>query len=197
MTHLKEEEFIDVLLGEPHDVGLKQHLEQCEACATQMETLRLGLEATREVEPTVPLMAVPRISHRRFKRRQMVTRISWIAAAAMLLFSLLGFRLEINNEGFAIQFALPGSGAQVSEQKVAELEERLKVMELNAAIAQSDLDARFNMLFEETGEERRAFSEALDMKMTDLRIENANYLSSIRADLQDGFRKPDTRGKLQ
>ena len=52
MKHLKEEELIDVLMGEPHWEDLDRHLEECDSCRAQLETLQLGLDAARQAKPS-------------------------------------------------------------------------------------------------------------------------------------------------
>ncbi len=198
MTHLREEEFIDVLMGEPHSSILEQHLADCGDCRKRMHQLEQGLHLAREAEPRIPLMVVPKISYRAFKRRSIFSKLTWVAAAAMLLFSLFGLRLEVGASGFALQFSWLGQGSNHAESRIQELESNLmSAIELNAALTQSQLDARFNALLEERDDEIGSFSRALNTKITDFKLQNALFLASAKEELSTAAREREMRGKLQ
>lgn len=192
MKHLTEEEFIDVLFQVPHDARLDRHLEACEPCREQLETLRIGESAARSAEPVIPeQMPTPLISSRVFKRRLKINRLTWVAAAAMFLLSFLGFRMEFNNDQFSMQFSLLG-GSQtesVETERIAHLEQRLvEMIELNAELTQKQLDARFNALYDDRTQEIGAFSEALETKLQDLELANQLYLTDVKTDLEGTIR---------
>lgn len=197
MTHLREEDFIDLLLGEPHSSKLDRHLATCNGCREQMRVLEHGLGLAREAEPRAPIMVVPKISYRSFKRRSIFSKLTWVAAAAMLLFSLFGLRLEVGSQGFALQFSWLGRSTGNTESRIRDLESNfMKAIELNAALTQSQLDARFNALFEERDQEMGSFSKALHTKMTDLTFQNALFLASAKEELSATARERELRGKL-
>lgn len=187
MKHLSEEEFIDVLFQVPHDTQLDQHLAACASCSDQLETLRLGESAARRAEPAIPAnMPTPLISSRVYKRRLTVSRLTWVAAAAMFLLSFLGFRMEYNQNQFSMQFSLlGGEQTQVEEERIAHLEQRLvEMIEINAELTQKQLDARFNALYDDRSQDIGAFSEALETKLQDLELANQMYLTNVKTDLE-------------
>jgi hypothetical protein len=190
MKHLTEEEFIDVLFEVPHDARLDRHLASCEACQQQLETLRLGEQAARSVEPVIPEdMPTPMISSRFFKRKVRVNRLTWVAAAAMFLLSVLGFRMEYNQNQFSMQFSLVGTQSSAEEERIAHLEQRLvEMIELNAELTQQQLDARFNALYDDRNQDIGVFSEALETKMKDLELANQLYLTNVKTDLEGTIR---------
>lgn len=194
MKHLTEEEFIDVLFQVPHDTRLDRHLEACQACSDQLETLRIGESAARSVEPVLPEhMPTPLISSRVFRRRITKSRLTWVAAAAMFLLSFLGFRMDYSDQQFSMQFSLLGNQPSVEEQRIAHLEQRLvEMIEINAELTQKQLDARFNALYDDRSQEIGQFSQALETKLQDLEIANQLYLTNVKTDLE-GTIKAQTR----
>jgi len=128
MNHLNEEQLIDVLMEEPDGQTFKKHLADCDICNERYHTLELGLNAARENKPAIPLMPVPRISYEKFRKKSLTTRLTWLAAAAALMLSFSGFRMEMGrgNGGVAISFSLPGLSSNNDSGRVAELEQKLE-----------------------------------------------------------------------
>jgi len=199
MKRLSEEQLIDIALGEPHPEAWDAVLDNSPEDQARLAVLRDGLRAARKVEPRVPPMPLPPISYQRFKRRAVATRLAWLAAAAMLLFSLMGLRVEVGPDGMALQFSIFGGGPdQETEERIAVLEERLiEAIELRSALAQSQIDARFNAFFAERDQDLSAFSQALEVKMTDLEVANAQYLTAVVENVAEMTREREQRGKLQ
>ena len=199
MNHLREEEFIDILMEEPHEAGLRSHLDQCPACLQKFQKLERGLEAARLVEPQIPLMPVRLLSHRRFGGRKNLKRFLGLAAAAMLTLSILGFRVEMSRERIMFQFSMLNGSSQAQEKRLAVLEQRLfETLELNAAITQSNLNAHLNTFYQERDEELDTFTQVLGEKMMDLELKNAQYLVNVKDDLTHQIgNKREPKGALQ
>ena len=171
MKHLTEAEFIDMVMGDLSQPSLNNHLATCSHCRLKLEEIQLGLEAAVEHKPKVPLMVAPKISYTKFKRQSLLTRITWAAAAAILLLSFTGFRLEVDQKGFSFQFSLMGSSQSVDEEKMAMMESRIvELIELNAAITQQQLDQRFNAMFQDQSRDLGEFSKAFGEQLDYLRI---------------------------
>ncbi len=131
MNHLNEEQLIDVLMEEPNGLALKEHLVDCEICNERYHTLELGLNAARESKPAIPLMPVPRISYQKFRKQSLTTRLTWLAAAAALMLTFSGFRMEMggDNGAVAISFGLPGLSSNNDAGRVAQLEQQLESLD--------------------------------------------------------------------
>lgn len=110
MRHLREDEFIDVLMGESHEKSLDEHLAHCAECTQNLSTLTSGLGAVRSAEPRVPLMALPPITYKSFERRRKSFQRVWLAAAAILIMGLLGLKVQIGNSQMTVQFSFLGAG---------------------------------------------------------------------------------------
>ncbi len=199
MKRLTEEQLIDMAMGEPHPQEWDQRIADNPEDRERLAVLRAGLQAAREIEPKPPLMSVPPITYERFRRRTLLTRLSWAAAAAMLALSLLGLRVEVNDRGVAVQFSLLGSDSKPSsEERIALLEQRLlEAIELKSALTQSQIDARLNAFYNERDRDLNAFSQALEVKMNDLDLNNARYLSVVNDNVAKLERERELRGKLQ
>lgn len=132
MKHPTEEQLIDHLLVSP-DPAITAHLETCEMCAEAYANLEAGLTAARMSKPRVPLMPVPHVSYRAYRKSRSRARMTWIAAAAVLILSIGGFRMEFNEGGLAMQFGLPGFSSGKDAGRIAQLEAQLEKLELISA----------------------------------------------------------------
>ena len=199
MTHLREEDVLDIVMGEGCEPDVRTHLASCASCQERVGSIREGLSFVRDINPSMPTMRQPKISFWKFKRRQLFARASWLAAASLLLFSLLGLRFEVNGEGLAVQFALFGRGQDPRTlERVAALEDRLiQALELNATLTQHQIDARLNAFYADRGQDFDLFSNALNRKMERFEQINALYLVSLQEDVAHSLRERELKGKLQ
>lgn len=197
MTHLTEEQFIDILMGEPRNVELDQHLASCEACQMQMHLLKNGFTLAKAAEPEVPELNFPSINHRQLKKKTWWRRIAWGAAAAMFLLSILGFRMEVDDGSVAFEFALFGNG-KGEQHQMADLEERLlQAIDMNATMAQRQIDERFNAIFQEGEMKMGEFRSAVAKEVEGLSIENDRALAFLRDELNGSIEKLKQEGNLR
>ncbi len=203
MKHLTEVELIDVLMDEARDKSLDAHLQACSACAAQLAELKTGLGGARLVEPEIPLMARPMISHTQFKRQDKTRRMTWIAAAAILMFGLLGFRMEIGNGQMTMQFSFfnGGGGDGVSEQRIAMLEQDLantrQLLELQSIRTEEQMNQRFNAVYEDGHYNLEQIRVLLDNRMQDAELKNALYFNDVNDQIKETLRKQGFKGTLQ
>lgn len=201
MKHLTEEELIDVLMDEPRDKALDQHLEACPPCMEQLSVLKTGLGGARLVEPEIPLMARPLITHSQFTRKEKAQRMTWMAAAAILLFGLLGFRMEVGNGKMTMEFAIFGGGDQVSEARIAMLEQdlanTLQLMELQSLRTEEQMNQRFNAVYEDGHYNLEQIRVMLDSRMEEAELQNALYFNDVNDKVKETLRKNGFKGKLQ
>ena len=199
MTHLNEGQFIDILLGEPRSAALDQHLAQCADCRAQMAVLKGGLNLARIAEPQIPDLRLPPINYRGFKRRAVGRRLVWMAAAAMFLLSMLGFRMEVGDHGWAMQFSLLNRADKpVASESIAALEKRLlEAIELNSTLTQNQLDARFNAIYQEREQVLGNLQETVNRKVEGLELLNAEQLLAVRDEFTGNIEKLKVEGKLQ
>lgn len=199
MRHLTEEEFIDLLMGEIDDPELEAHLRACLECGERMDVLKDGVVATRAVEPKIPDMMLPRISYGDFKRRMMMMRLGWVAAAAVLIFSFLGLRFEMNQNGVSLAFSVLGSqNENVAEARIAELEDRLlEVIEVNAQLTQTQIDQRFDAIHQERDEDFERYAVALGDRINTFETQNAVNIATVREELLNKEREDGVRGTLR
>jgi len=179
MSHLSEEQIIDVVMGEAAEPAWERHLTACSDCRAKRDRVELGLRAARAVKPRVPLMPVPTISYEKYKRGTMKVRMAWIAAAAVLLLSLSGLRIEVDGDGLAIQMGLPGLGGGGNAAKLAELED--KYQRLHYAMAANEI--RSNEIL-------AAFQEELEDR-ENLQANVSYKLDAIELRLRDQFTERD------
>lgn len=200
MTHLNEGQFIDILLGEPRSAALDQHLAKCAQCQGQLAVLRGGLNMARIAEPEIPDLRLPPIKYRAFKRKALGRRLIWMAAAAMFLLSFLGFRMEVGDGGWAMQFSLLNSSKQTQSESesIAALEKRLlEAIELNSTLTQNQLDARFDEIYQEREHVLGNLQETVDRKVEGLQLQNAEQLLAVRNEFAGDIEKLKVEGKLQ
>lgn len=198
MSHLNEEQFIDVLMEETRDPELLSHLDSCGSCQEQMSTLRLGLRGARESMPRMPLMAVPTISYSKFARFNKRRSMMWLAAAAMFLFSILGFRMEIGGNGLVIQFAMFGQTPTTVSSQDDELRALLpETFDLQEVRLQQSMDARFNAFQQESQEMMLNLVHQVNQSFEAQDLQRDDKLIAVQDDLREWFRKQDLKGKLQ
>jgi len=199
MTHLNEGQFIDILMGEPRSAALDQHLAECAQCKAQMAVLRGGLNLAKVAEPQIPDLRLPPIKYRDIKRRAVGRRLVWMAAAAMFLLSILGFRMEVRDGGWAMQFSLLKGASQTSEtESIAALEKRLlEAIELNSALTQNQLDARFDAIYQEREMVLGNLQETVARKVEGLELQNHENLLAVRNEFAGDLEKLKVEGKLQ
>lgn len=200
MKHLSEEQLIDVLMDEPRDPALDRHLEDCPPCSERFRLIADGLYMAQTAEPEIPEMPRPMISHAYFRRRTWLRRAVALPLAAMLVLSLLGFGFQSNQDGFSVQFSLLGKGTNQAsvqqEERINELEARLlEAIELNAKLAQNQMDSRFEAVFQEREQNLSEFSTALNAQIKGIKLQNAEYMVDLREDLIQEARTIATRGK--
>ena len=194
MKHLQEEELIDVLMGEPHWADLDRHLESCETCAANLATLRAGLAAARESKPEVPLMPLPMVSYRGLRRKALMTRLTWVAAAAALVISLLGFRAEIGPDGFSMSFGRFGTSAQ--EERLAFLESSLMDI-MDNSVRRTEIDNYMNANLMEREKDLGEFRTTVDNRVTDFEYQVKLALADLQEEKEKDQREKDLRGKMQ
>jgi len=202
MKHLTEEELIDVLMNEPRDKALDQHLENCPPCLDQMSVLKAGLGGVRLAEPQIPLMARPTISHSQFKRREKTFRMTWMAAAAILMFGLLGFRLEVGDGKMTMEFAFfNGNDGSVSDQRIAMLEQDLantiQLLEMQSIRTEEQMNQRFNAVYEDGHYNLQQIQVLLNNRMEEAELKNALYFNDVNDKVTETIRKSGFKGKLQ
>ena len=200
MTHLNEEKMIDLLMEESPSSESMRHLDACADCQDQFQVLREGLHALKRGKPRLPLMPVPYISGAAFRRRTVRSRLIWAAAAAMLLLSLLGFKLEIGKDAIHLELALFKRG-DVTEQRIMDLEHQLaeavEAIGVQSALTQQQLDNRFNTLYQEQSEELRTMAHFIDRKIQSADLEHKKLLVSFDEENQKRFRENGVKGSLQ
>lgn len=197
MKHLSEEQLIDILMDEPRDAALDQHLAECPPCSERYRLIADGLTMAEAAEPVIPEMPRPMISHRVFRRRTWVKRAVAFPIAAMLVLSLLGFGFQSNQNGFSVQFSLLGGNttAQNQEERIANLEKRLlEAIELNAKLTQNQMDTRFEAVFQERDQNLREFSTALNDQIKGIELQNSEHMVDLREDLLKEVRTVAKRG---
>ena len=201
MNHLNEEQMIDLLLGEVQDRDAEGHLTGCEACADRYDLLQKGLAGARKIKARMPLMPVPTISFDKYRRRTRKSRLTWLAAAAMLFISILGCRVEIGPQGVVIQFALLGQGPQSTnnaETRLAALETRVvEALEINKSLTQLQMDARFNAFSMERDNELGQFTQVLRQNLESLDLSHDHKLVALEDDLLAAIRKDNIKGQLR
>lgn len=200
MTHLSETQLIDVLMQEPGHQQFQAHLTGCPQCRERLDKLKAGMMVARSAEPSVPLLFQPTIDHRTFDRRIRRTRLTWLAAAAVLLLGILGLRIEVGDSKLTLELALfSGSGA--AEQKIQDLEQRLAIatraIELQGSLVQDQIDARFNALYQDRQKDMEDFSVLLQQQMENSEIQNQRYFLAVRDQLLDELTKDNDKGTLQ
>jgi len=197
MTHLQEEQFIDLLLGEPRSVTLDEHLAKCLQCQQQLAKLEKGMALAKLVEPDMAQVKYPSVSYGGYKQKALKTRLVWLAAAAMFILSLLGFRLESNKGSWSVQLSLLGKNQEQSQQ-IAALEQRLlEAIELNNKMTQSQLDARFHAIYQEREQDFGDLREVVVREMRDLETSNSQQLIAVRDEFKGDLEKFKVEGKLQ
>lgn len=194
MTHLNEEQIVDLLLEEPGAEALRPHLEHCAECRDRFDRAASGLRATRAAAPRVPEMPRLPISYRRFQRTALLTRAGWIAAAAMFALSLMGFQFEYEQGRFAVGFSLAGAfqeeTASADAERIAELESRLlEAIELKSELTRSSVDARFEALYQERGEELYRMSDDFKRALENMELQQAQYAGAVRDELREEVAK--------
>lgn len=198
MRHLSEEEMIDVLMGDGVEPALKLHLQECSDCGDQFQTLERGLFATRQVKPKMPLTAIPLISYERFQRQRKTSRMTWLAAAAMLLLALMGFRAEVGTNGLVIQFALFHQTEQRDDQRIAALEQRLmQALEMQSSMTQEQLDERFNAFFMDQDQEFGEFTRVVTTNLKSSNLENERKLLQLSDAVLRQNRKEGALGTMR
>jgi len=194
MNHLKEEELIDVVMGEPHWADLDRHLEQCKECAGKLATLRIGLEAVRDSKPEVPLMPLPMVSYRGLRHKALLTRLGWVAAAACLLVSLLGLRVEIGEKGFSMAF---GRFSEPSyEQRLSFLERNILDI-MDNSVAHADLNNYLTANQLEREDNLGDFRENVANRVTDIEYKVKLLIADFQEANDKKLREQELRGKLQ
>jgi len=201
MTHLNEEELVDVVLGESRVPEHVHHLSGCDACSRKLETLKSGLAAIRAVDHGDFRISRP-LTHRHFWQRLWGRRFLAAAAAVLIGLSILGFRVEIEPSGVAIQFDIIRTNQSPS---VAALEKRLKDAEqrfeegiqIHAAMNQAQLEERFNAIYMERGQELQEFGHQVQSNLVNLDENNALMVAALRNDLYDALKKESLKGTIQ
>ena len=197
MNHLNEEQFIDILMEEPHDKALDEHLAQCDPCRDQMTTLEKGLSGAQMSKPRMPLMAIPTLTYGKYAKHRKTTRYTLLAAAAMLLLSVLGFRMEMSGDkGLVVQFAIFGQVEEsaASEARIAELEDQLTlVLDNVSSIVQGQMNAFYNERDEEVGD----FQDVLYKSMVTHELEYEKKMIDLKDDFHGQMRKLEVRRKMQ
>ena len=196
MRHLSEEDIIDVVMGETTDPAWERHLEACPDCRAEVDRIELGLSAARAVKPRVPLMPVPSISYEKYKRGTVKVRMAWIAAAAALLLSLSGLRIEVGGDGLAIQMGLPGLGTGAASSKLAELEDKYQT--LHYAVAANEI--RSNQLlasFQEEIEDRDDLGVNVSNKLSQFELQILDALGTMTEDDGKNSREQDLEKLLK
>lgn len=201
MSHLTEEELIDVLMGEPHQATLDQHLAGCDTCTNELDLLRDGLTMARRGEPRIPLMVQPIISHTSMDKRIKTSRHIWMAAAAMFFLAIIGLRVEVSDGVLSMEFALIGRSNGVPAQKVQELEQELAqavaAIEVQADMTQNQLDARMNAFYMERDRDMENFTSMLRTSMRERDMYNAKYLSDVDVRMERRLQEHGIKGKMQ
>lgn len=202
MNHLNEEQLIDVLMDEPRQPALDEHLATCEQCSEELNLLRDGLNLAQEVEPRVPLMVRPHLSHIQYKRRMNATRFTWLAAAAMLMLGVLGFRVEVGDGRMSMEFALFSGGtdaatAQRVEQLESELAMAVQVLEFQSETVQNQLDEFYNAFHQERQRDIETFNVLLRDEMQNRDLRNQQYLINAETQLMERIRAQKVTGALQ
>lgn len=201
MTHLNEEQLVDLALGEADAPGHLRHISNCDACRQKLETLQVGLAALRAADQPDFGMSRP-LTHRRFWQRLWGRRFLAAAAAVLIGLSILGFRVEVDPSGVAVQFVMLGTHRSPS---VADLERRLEDAErrfqegiqLHAAIHQAQLEERLNAIYLERGVQMQEFGAQVQDRLISLDENNANMVAALRSDMYDALKKASLKGTIQ
>lgn len=199
MNHLREDQFIDVLMGEPRSASVDMHLAECTACQNNMQGLQDGLRAARIAEPRVPTMPLLPIRFAKFKRQSMMTRLAWLGAAAMLFLSLLGFRVEFSDQGFSMAFSLWQQPATTqNEERIRELETTLAIaLDEMHNMTQQQINMGLAAFYAERDQEIGSFQAVMANKFQELSFDQAENAVTLKQEFEDLLRKDDVRGKLQ
>lgn len=200
MKHLSEEQMIDMITGEDTSPELREHLELCDACRDEVALLRNGFEAVKSVKPRMPLAPVPVISYERFNRHKSFVKKAWIAAAAMLLISLMGLRVEIGGNGLVVQLAIfqGQSDSQAQEQRLAAVEARLlDALEAHSSRTQDQMDARFNAFYMDRDQELGEFSQVVNRNLTNAELSHEQKLLLLEASLLQQAKEKSARSQLR
>ena len=196
MNHLSEEQMIDILMQEPHEMSWRRHLDGCDNCQERFQILEEGLRMARDSKPAVPLMPVPRISFDKYRRTTVRSRMTWLAAAAMLLLSFSGLSLKVDGNGLNVQFGLPGMDSGAQNTRVADLERELELMNYKFAMFKQE-QSNFMALVDERAEESEsAFQNAAFV----FEGEALNRKVEVMAMVKDSFeknRKDEAKAKLR
>ena len=201
MRHLTETELIDLLMEETPRPELADHLDGCRDCRARFSVLQDGLKAARMVEPRVPLMSLPVITHDRLQRQSRMRRFTWLAAAAVLLIGLIGIRVEIAQSRVTFEFALFKRATGQDETRIQALEQQLaltmEAVQVQSALTQHQMDARFNAFFLERDRDLQDISLLLDQKFRDTELKNQKHLVNFNDQLMESLRKQDLKGTLK
>lgn len=99
--HAPPEALVDLSEGLPVEAAVRQHVDACEVCSSQVEELRSALALARQTQPSEPEAGywegfVPRLRSRiaseEVRKRRQLPRWTWLAsAAAVAALASLGF----------------------------------------------------------------------------------------------------------
>ncbi|CAM2011146.1 hypothetical protein [Acanthopleuribacter pedis] len=198
MKHLSEEQLIDILMNEPRDAALDQHLAECPPCNERYRLIADGLSVAEAAEPIIPEMPRPMISHAAFRRRTWLKRAVVLPLAAMLVLSLLGFGFQSDQDGFSVQFSLLGTQTTAAnhDARIADLEQRLlEAIELNTKLTQNQMDSRFEAVFQERDQNLREFSTALNAQIKGIELQNSENMVDLREEMLQEVRTAANQGR--
>lgn len=192
MKHLGEEQLIDLLMGESENQADQDHLAGCDTCTERMAILHDGLKAAKSVKPTMPLAAMPVISFEKYERQRKMVRMTWLAAAAIILMAILGFRAEIGAQGLVVQFALFHQTPSVDETRLMALEDKfMQALETYTSLSQDQFDARFDAFLSANHQELGEFSRVM---RNNINRQNMDYDAKLLK-LEEAFIAQQRSGK--
>jgi len=170
MKHISENELVDMLFCEEITAEQSRHLEQCPECNEQYQTLQEGLKVAGHTDPGNFTMGEPLFRSGVVPGARRWKQAGLMIAAVFLLMSFLGFKVEMGEGRFSVQFSMFSKSPQNSAapEQFAELEARLlQAINLQAAQTATQINDHF-----------QALDQSQYRKLVELSIQVKDSLSS-------------------
>ncbi|MCB1050781.1 MAG: zf-HC2 domain-containing protein [Acidobacteria bacterium] len=208
MKHLNEEQLIDLLFDSADDEQpeLRAHLAECEPCRGRFTLIQSGLTFAQAGKMEVPQNITPiGLNYRSMARKTWTNRFLLAAAAVFIVFSILGFRVDYNREGFSMSFSVLGAVPKTQNEQVEVLQEQLVAMEkrlfdamaVQNQMAYAQLSDRLENYEYERAVELSEFSRQIESNLHQVDRDNEIMMASYRTQIGKMLETQKVKGRIQ
>ena len=187
MKHLNENDFLDLLFNEEQSEDHLRHIRQCKSCQDQLELLEDGLEVAKLGDPGEISMDSRPVNLGLHPWKRISYRVAFGVAAVFLLFSVLGFRAEVRDGDFSIQFSLfnGSSATAVSREELTDLEDRLvEALNLQSKMTSTEMNQHFELLQAYQYRDLMELSIQVKESLVSSELQTGKKLASLNRDLE-------------